>query len=52
MCVFRYLPSSSDFYRLLITFASSLYQDQDQQNVGSDLDPNRLTLLRCFILFN
>ena len=29
---------------LLITFAYSLDPDQDQQNVGPDLDPNRLTL--------
>ena len=29
---------------LLITFPYSLDPDQDQQNVGPDLDPNRLTL--------
>ena len=29
---------------LLITFANSLDPDQDQQNVGPDLDPNYLTL--------
>ena len=29
---------------LLITFANSLEPDQDQQNLGPDLDPNRLTL--------
>ena len=28
---------------LLITFANSLGPDQDRQNVGPDLDPNRLT---------
>ena len=28
--------------RLLITFANSLDPDQDQQNVGPDLDPNCL----------
>ena len=28
--------------RLLITFANSLEPDQDQQNVGPDLDPNCL----------
>ena len=33
-----------DIYRLLITFANSLDPDQDRQNVGPDLDPNRLTL--------
>ena len=36
--------ASVDFCRLLITFANSLDPDQDQQNVGLDLDPNRLTL--------
>ena len=35
---------TSIFCRLLITFANSSDQDQDRQNVGSDLDPNRLTL--------
>ena len=35
--------ASGDFCRLLITFANSLDQDQDQQNLGSDLDPNHLT---------
>ena len=30
----------SDFCHLLITFAKSLDSDQDQQNVGTDLDPN------------
>ena len=40
--------TSEDFCRLLITFANSLdadinglYSDQDRQNVGSDLNPNR-----------
>ena len=33
------------FCHLLKTFANSLDQDQDQQNVGPDLDPNCLTLL-------
>ena len=36
--------ASSDFCCLLITFANSLDQDQDQQNVGPDLGPNRFTL--------
>ena len=36
--------ASGDFCRLLITFANSLDPDQDQQNVGPDLDPNCLTL--------
>ena len=42
--VFSYLEQSLPFCRLLITFANSLDPDQDQQNVGPDLDPNRLTL--------
>ena len=32
------------YCRLLITFANSLDPDQAKQNVGPDLDPNRLTL--------
>ena len=28
-----------------ITFANSLDPDQDQQNIGDDLDPNHLTLM-------
>ena len=32
------------FCHLLITFANSLDPDQDRQNVGPDLDLNRLTL--------
>ena len=31
-------------FRLLIAFANSLDPDQDRQNVGPDLVPNRLTL--------
>ena len=41
-------PSSvacSDFCHLLITFASSLEPNYDRHNDGSDLDPNRLTLI-------
>ena len=33
-----------DFCHLPLTFANSLDPDQDQQNVGPDLDPNHLTL--------
>ena len=29
---------------LLIAFANSLDPNQDSQNVGPDLDPNRLTI--------
>ena len=36
---------SGDFCRLLIAFANSLDPDQDRQDVGPDLGPNRLTLL-------
>ena len=44
-CVsFKYFLASGDFCRLLITFANSLYTDQDQQNVGPDLDTNYLIL--------
>ena len=41
--VFNSLPTSSDFYHLLITFANSLDPDQAQQNISPDLDPNCLT---------
>ena len=43
--------ASSDFFRLQIIFANSLDPDQDQQNVGSDLDPNRLTLIEFLKYF-
>ena len=35
--------ASGDFCRLPITFVNGLDPDQDRQNVGPDLDPNRLT---------
>ena len=35
--------ASGDFCHLLIFFANSLDPDQDQQNVGPDLDPNCLS---------
>ena len=38
-----YLPVTT-FCCLPITFANSLDPDQDQQNIGPDLDPNCLTL--------
>ena len=38
--------ASNHFCSLLINFANSLEPDQDQHNVGSDLDPN------CSILEN
>ena len=43
---FQYFNSflvGGDFSCLLILFAKSLIPDQDGQNVGPDLDPNRLT---------
>ena len=43
-CINSFL-ASRDFCCLLITFANRLGPDQDQQNVGPDLDPNCLTLL-------
>ena len=36
--------ASINFCHLGITFANKLNPDQDQQNVGPDLDPNCLTL--------
>ena len=39
---------SGDFCCLLITFANSLFPDQYRQNVGPDLDTDRLTPARCF----
>ena len=38
------LPVRDKFCSLLITFANSLYPDQNRQNIGPDLDPNHLTL--------
>ena len=40
----KYFRASGDFCRFLITIANSLDTDQDQQNVGPDLDPICLTL--------
>ena len=39
-----FLNASSDFCRLLITFANSLGSEQDRQNIGTDLNSNCLTL--------
>ena len=41
---FNSYHSRGDFCHLLIIFANSLAQDQDRQNVGPDLDPNRFKL--------
>ena len=41
---FHYFLASAHFCRLVITFANSLDPDQDGQNMGTDLDPNCLTL--------
>ena len=35
---------NGDICSLLINFTNSIDPDQDQHNVGPDLDPNRLTL--------
>ena len=44
--VFNSFLARLDFCHLLLTvvFANSLDPDQNQQNVGPDLDPNSLTL--------
>ena len=41
---FQNPSESSDFCHLMIIFTNSSDPDQDQQNVGPDLDSNRLTL--------
>ena len=41
---FNSLPASGEFCSLLTIFANSLDPNQARQNVGPDLDPNRLTL--------
>ena len=43
-CHINSFLASGDFCHLLISFSNSLDPDQDGQNVGPDLDPNRLTL--------
>ena len=40
--MFNSFYASGNFCRLLITFANSLDSDQDQRNVGPDMDSNRL----------
>ena len=42
--LFNIFFASSNFCRLLITFANSLDPDQDRKNVGPDLNPNSFTL--------
>ena len=42
--IFCSVLASGDFCRLQMAVANSLDPDQDQQNVGTDLDPNYLTL--------
>ena len=44
------LPVSDIFCCLLITFANSLDPDQARPNIGSDLDPNCLTLSILFLI--
>ena len=43
--IFCSFLSSGDFCHLLINFANSLDPGQEQQNVGPDLDLNRLRLI-------
>ena len=43
MCLNTFL-ASGDICCLLLTFTNSLDPDQDRHSVGSDLDPNPLTL--------
>ena len=46
--IFNYFHARGNFCCLLITFANSLDPDQDQQqNVGPDLDRHSLTLIVC-----
>ena len=40
----NFFLGSDNFFCLQITFANSLDPDQYRHNVGTDLDPNRLTL--------
>ena len=40
----NFFLTSGDFCGLLLTFAYSLDPDHERQNVGLDLDPNRLKL--------
>ena len=42
--ILNLFQTSGNFCCMLITFANSLDPDQDRPNVGSDLDPNSLTL--------
>ena len=42
-CYLLTLLASGHVCSLLIAFANSLDPDQDRQNVGPDLDSNRLT---------
>ena len=42
-------PACGDFCRLLITFENSLDPDQDQQNVGPDLDSKHFDILIVFL---
>ena len=45
-----FLASGDFHHHLLINFANSLYPDQDQHNVGADLDPNHLKLIVLFCI--
>ena len=45
------LPASDNFCHLLISFTNSLDPDQDRQNVGPDLEHNRLKYYYTEIFF-
>ena len=45
------LLSSQNFWYLLITFAHSLGSNQEQQNIGPDIDPNRYSDSTPVIIF-
>ena len=41
------LLASGNFCQLLITFTNSFDPDQEEQNIGPDLDLNHFTLWQC-----
>ena len=42
----EYFLDNGDFCRVLINFVNHLAPDQDRQNVGHDLNPNRLNFFK------
>ena len=47
--IYNSFLARGDFCRLLLNFANSLDPDQDQRNVGPDLDPNQFDTLTVFL---